>query len=68
MDLPAPPAHSAPTSRAPLSGLKFMLAVLLVFAFLAGYGWWEGSRREHTVTATIKGVPDKPATPSPNDR
>lgn|GEM_PF-6258560 len=66
MDLPTPPAPNSAISRAPLSGLKFMLAVLVIFVLLAGYGQWERARRERTVTATIESVPNESATPSPS--
>jgi hypothetical protein len=38
MDLPGPPARAPGATRAPASGLKLMLAILVVFALLAGYG------------------------------
>ncbi|MGH8093644.1 MAG: hypothetical protein ACREIF_09255 [Chthoniobacterales bacterium] len=53
MDLPGPPTHSAGATRAPASGLKHMLAILVVFALLAVYGQSEHFRRARTETATV---------------
>jgi hypothetical protein len=67
MDLPGPPAHSPGASRAPASGLKLMLAILILFALLAGYGQWERFRRPKVETVTIIPVSNAPPSPSPNE-
>jgi hypothetical protein len=66
MDLPGQPFRSPGTSRAPGSGLKLMLAILILFALLAGYGQWERFRRPKVETVTIVPVPNVPPAPSPN--
>jgi hypothetical protein len=58
MDLPQPPNRPRAT-RAPINGLKLMLAVLVIFALLASYGQWEHFRRSEAISATIS--------PAPND-
>ena len=66
MDLPeAPPAHSPGASRAPVSGLKLMLAILAVFVLLVGYGQWEFFQRPITEKATIIPTPNVSPSPSP---
>jgi hypothetical protein len=65
MDLPGPSARSPSATRAPKSGLKLMLAILVVFVLLAGYGQWEVFRRPATVKATIISAPDASPSPSP---
>ena len=67
MDLPGPPARSPGATRAPLSGLKLMLGLLVVFALLAGYGQLERFRRPKTEKATIVPAPDVSPSPSPNN-
>jgi hypothetical protein len=42
-----------------------MLAILVVFVLLAGYGRWEVSRRPTTVKTTIISAPDVSPSPSP---
>jgi hypothetical protein len=66
MDLPGPPAPSAGATRAPGSGLKLMLAVLIVFALLAVYGQRQNFRRPQTETRTIVSAPNVSPAPSPN--
>ncbi len=66
MDLPGPPARSPGATRAPVSGLKLMLAILVVFAILAGYGQWERFRRPTTEKTTIILAPNVSPSPSPN--
>jgi hypothetical protein len=68
MELPGLPTRSPGTSRAPASGLKLMLAILTVFALLAGYGQWQRLQRPKVETVTIIPVPGAPASPSPNER
>jgi hypothetical protein len=65
MDLPRPSTRSPGATRAPKSGLKLILAILVVFVLLAGYGQWEVSRRPTTVKATIIPAPDVSLSPSP---
>jgi hypothetical protein len=67
MDLPGPSARSPGATRAPVSGLKLMLAILVVFALLAGYGQWEQFRRSKTETAAIISTPNVSPSPSPNN-
>ncbi len=67
MDLPEPPARPPGATRAPVSGLKLMLAVLVVFALLAAYGQWQHFRRAQTETITILPAPNGSPAPSPND-
>jgi hypothetical protein len=67
MDLPGPPARSPGKTRAPASGLKLMLAILVVFALLAGYGKWEHFRRSLIETVTIIPAPNVSPSPTPND-
>lgn len=66
MDLPGPPAPSPGATRAPISGLKLMLLILVVFVLLAGYGQWERFRRPTVEKATIILVPNVSPSPSPN--
>jgi hypothetical protein len=66
MDVPGPPAPSAHSTRAPASGLKLMIAILIVFGLLAGYGQRERSRRPKTETATIIPAPNVSPLPSPD--
>ena len=66
MDLPSPPSGPPGETRAPGSGLKLMLAIVVVFALLAGYGQWENFRRTKTETATINPAPNVSPSPSPN--
>ena len=65
MDLPGPPDRSPGETRAPVSGLKLMLAILVVFVLLAGYGQWERFRRPKTEKATILLTPNVSPSPSP---
>jgi hypothetical protein len=59
---------SAPiASRAPGSGLKLMLAILVVFAIVAGYGQWKRSGRSKVITTTIVAAPDESPEPSPKE-
>jgi len=67
MDLPGPPARAPGATRAPASGLKLMLAILVVFALLAGYGKWEHFRRSQIETVTIIPAPNVSPSPIPND-
>jgi hypothetical protein len=67
MDLPGPPARPPGATRAPASGLKVMLAILIVFALLAGYGGWEHFRRPKIETVTIVPAPNVSASPAPNE-
>jgi len=67
MDLPGPPARPPGTTRAPASGVKLMLAILIIFALLAGYGKWEHFRRSHIETVTIIPTPNVSPSPTPND-
>ena len=67
MDLPGRPTRAPGATRAPASGLKLMLAILVVFALLAGYGKWEHSRRSQIETVTIIPVPNVSPSPTPND-
>jgi len=66
MDLPEPPAPASSMTRAPVNGLKLMLAMLVVFVLLVIYGQWEVSRRPITVKATIIPAPDVSPSPAPN--
>jgi len=68
MDVPGPPVPSAHSTRAPASGLKLMIAILIVFALLAAYGQWERSRRSKIETSTIIPAPDVSPRPSPDHR
>ncbi len=68
MDLPGRPTPSAGTTRAPASGLKMMLAILIVFALLALYGQWQHFRRPQTETVTIIPAPNASPASSPNER
>jgi len=65
MDLSEPPARSPGETRAPVSGLKLMVLILAVFAFIAGYGLWEINRRPLTEKATIIPITDFSPSPSP---
>jgi hypothetical protein len=67
MDLPGPPTRAPGATRAPASGLKLMLAILVVFALLAGYGKWEHFRRSQIETVTIIPAPNVSPSPTPND-
>ncbi|MBA2436320.1 MAG: hypothetical protein H0V54_14790 [Chthoniobacterales bacterium] len=67
MELPGPPARPPGATRAPASGLKVMLGILVVFALLAGYGQWQHSRRPQTETFTIVPAPAVSPAPSPNE-
>ncbi|MGI8957063.1 MAG: hypothetical protein ACR2II_09140 [Chthoniobacterales bacterium] len=67
MELPGPPARPPGETRAPASGLKLMLGILVVFALLAGYGQWQHYRRAKTETVTIVPAPNVSPAPSPND-
>ena len=67
MDLPRPPARAPGATRAPASGMKLMLAILIVFALLAGYGKWEHVRRSKIETVTIIPAPNVSPSPTPND-
>ncbi|HEV8422050.1 MAG TPA: hypothetical protein VGQ40_01805 [Chthoniobacterales bacterium] len=59
---------SAPlTSRAPGSGLKLMLAIVVVFALLAGYGQWKRGQQSKVITATIIPAPNESSMPSPRE-
>ena len=66
MDLPGPTARPPAETRAPISGLKLMLAILIVFALLAGYGQWQRLRRPITEKATITLAPNVSPSSSPN--
>lgn len=57
MDLPPPPNHPRAT-RAPINGLKLMLAVLMTFALLAGYGQWQHLRRSEAITGMVSLTPN----------
>ncbi|MEO5717761.1 MAG: hypothetical protein ABIR29_04220 [Chthoniobacterales bacterium] len=65
MDLPGPPARPAGQTRAPASGVKLMLGVLVVFAVFAVYGQWQHSRRSQTETVAIIPAPNVSPAPSP---
>jgi len=65
MDLPGPPDRPPGETRTPVSGLKLMLAILIVFALLAGYGQWERLQRPTTEKATINLMPNVSPSPSP---
>ncbi|MBA3608933.1 MAG: hypothetical protein H0W43_10580 [Chthoniobacterales bacterium] len=67
MELPSPPAHPPGETRAPASGLKLMLGILVVFAVLAGYGQWQNLRRAQSETVTIVPAPQTSPAPSPNE-
>jgi hypothetical protein len=67
MDLPSPPARPPSKTRAPDSGLKLMLAILIVFLCLAAYGQWKHFQRPETEKATILPVPQASPSVSPND-
>ena len=67
MDVPEPPARPPGATRAPVSGLKLMLAILAVFALLVGYGQWEVLRRPTIEKATIIPAPNVTPSPSPNN-
>ena len=67
MNLPTTPTRPSAT-RAPTSGLKLMLAILVVFALLALYGQWEHFRRPRIETAKIIPAPTVSPSPLPNDR
>jgi hypothetical protein len=41
-----------------------MLAIIIVFALLAGYGQWKRSQRSKVITATIVAAPNESSTPS----
>jgi hypothetical protein len=58
MDLPQPPNRPRAT-RAPTNGLKLMLAVLIIFALLAGYGQWQHFRRPEVITGTVSPAPNE---------
>jgi hypothetical protein len=62
MDLPEPPERSPGETRAPVSGLKLMLLILVVLAITAGYGLREVKRRPLTEKATI--IPAASISPS----
>ncbi|CAN5551411.1 hypothetical protein BH20VER3_BH20VER3_16750 [soil metagenome] len=64
MNMPGPLPRAAGASRAPLGGLKLMLAILVVFALLAVYGAWEHARRAKTETARILPAPNVSPAPS----
>jgi hypothetical protein len=67
MDLPSPPARSTTTTRAPGSGLKLMLAIVVVFAGLAVYGQWKHWQRPRSESATVLPAPQALPSPAPND-
>ncbi len=67
MELPNPPARPPGETRAPASGLKLMLGILVVFALLAGYGQWQNSRRAQSETVTIVPASQASPAPSPNE-
>jgi hypothetical protein len=67
MDLPGPPSRPPGATRAPASGLKLMLAILVVFALVAGYGKWEHFRRSQVETVTIISTPNVSPSTAPND-
>ncbi len=67
MESPSPPARPPGETRAPASGLKLMLGILVVFALLAGYGQWQHYRRAKTETVMIVPAPNVSPAPSPND-
>ena len=59
--------RALPARRAPASGLKLMLAILVIFALLAGYGKWEHFRRSRIETVTIIPAPNVSPSSTPND-
>ena len=67
MDLPSPPAQPPTPTRAPGSGLKWMLVTLLVFAALAGFGQWERLHRSQVETAKVIPTTQVSPAPSPNE-
>jgi hypothetical protein len=67
MDLPGPPERSPGATPAPISGLKLMLVMLVVFALLAGYGKWEHFRRNQIETITIIPAPNLSPSPTTNN-
>ncbi len=67
MEIPGPPERPPGETRAPASGLKLMLGILVVFALLAGYGQWQNSRRSQSETITIVPAPNVSPAPSPNN-
>ena len=64
MDLPGPPPQPPVPTRAPGSGLKWMLVILFAFAALAIFGQWERAHRAQIETATI--VPAPASSPAPS--
>ena len=67
MDLPGPPARSARATRAPASGLKLIVGILVVFVLLALYGQWEHFQRTRTESVTFIPAPETSPAPSPNE-
>jgi hypothetical protein len=62
------PARPSPgATRAPASGLKLMLAILILFALLALYGQWKHFQRAQIETVTIVPAPNASVSPSPNN-
>ncbi|HEY1582881.1 MAG TPA: hypothetical protein VGF73_07275 [Chthoniobacterales bacterium] len=67
MDLPGPPARSPGPTRAPGSGLKLMLAILVVFVLLVSYGQWQNFRRSKNEKALILPAASVSPSPAPNN-
>jgi len=67
MDLPGPPNHPPIPTPAPGSGLKWMLAILLVFAALAVFGQWERSRRSQIEKTSVLPPAEASSSPSPEE-
>jgi hypothetical protein len=66
MDVPDSPLPSPGPERAPVNGLKLMLAVVLGFALVALYGQWQHFRRAKIESVTI--LPASDVSSSPNER
>jgi hypothetical protein len=66
MDLPESPDRAPIPTRVPASGLKWMLAILLVCGALAIFGQWERSRRSQIDSATVIPTATSPS-PSPQE-
>ena len=67
MNLPDAPAPSPDPERAPVNGLKLMLAIVLGFALVALYGQWQHFRRAKVESITILPAPNVSPTSSPNE-
>jgi hypothetical protein len=66
MELPSAPPPPVGATRAPASGLKLMVGIVIVFAVLACYGQRQRSRRPEIETFTIVPAPAVSPAPSPN--